>query len=72
MAEHCLELPLAAKSATNGKLPTIDGFAARAAWNRGLLAEVFSEQQAALDWLNAFSSKPRASSISHLERDAKQ
>lgn len=66
------ERPIAAKSWTIGKLPTIDGFAARVAWNRGLLAEVFSEQQAALDWLNAFGSKPRAASISHLERDAKQ
>jgi hypothetical protein len=43
-----------------GKPPTITGFGALVASNRGLMILTFSERQAALEWLNAFGSKATA------------
>jgi hypothetical protein len=43
-----------------GKPPTITGFGALVASNRGLTVFTFSERQAALDWLKAFGSKTTA------------
>jgi hypothetical protein len=40
-----------------GKPPTITGFGALVASNRGLTVFTFSERQAALDWLNGAGSK---------------
>ena len=40
-----------------GKPPTITGFGALVASNRGLMILTFSERQAALDWLMGFGSK---------------
>jgi len=48
MAEYCNSRSITPKIATVGKLPVIDGFGARVAWNRGLIAETFSELQEAL------------------------
>jgi hypothetical protein len=39
-----------------GKPPTITGFGALVASNRGLMILTFSERQAALDWLNRYGS----------------
>jgi hypothetical protein len=44
------------KFAFVGKPPTIDGFAVRVGQNRGLVAEVFSNQQDALKWLKQWPS----------------
>jgi hypothetical protein len=43
-----------------GKPPTITGFGALVASNRGLMILTFTERRAALDWLNAFGSKTTA------------
>ena len=63
MAEYCNSLSITPKIATVGKLPVIDGFAARVAWNRGLIAETFSELQKAIHWLKGFGSKVAAHKI---------
>src|SRR5579863_109224 len=47
--------------ATLGKQPTINGFVAQVAWNRGLNAKTFAELQPALDWLNRFGSNASGS-----------
>lgn len=39
-----------------GKPPTIDGFGVRVGQNRGLVTEVFSSQQEALNWLVSWPS----------------
>jgi hypothetical protein len=57
MAEYCLSRCKNPNVATIGKSPTINGFVAQVARNRGLNAETFPERQAALDWLNKFGSK---------------
>jgi hypothetical protein len=59
MAEYCHSQSISPKVATVGKLPLIDGFAARVASNRGLVAETFPELQKAMDWLKGFSFKGR-------------
>ena len=63
LAEYCNSRSLTPTVATVGKLPLINGFAARVAWNRGLVAETFSELQKAMDWLNSFGSKAAAHKI---------
>jgi len=63
MAEYCTSRSLTPKVATVGCPPLINGFAARVAWNRGLVAETFSESQKARDWLNGFGSKEAAHEI---------
>ena len=57
MAEYSLSRDENAHIATIGQPPTINGFVAQVARNRGLNAETFSERQPALDWLNKFGSK---------------
>ena len=54
IAEYGLSRSITPKVAVVGVSPVINGFAAQVAWNRGLVVEVFSERQAALNWLNAF------------------
>ena len=60
-AEYCRERSPKLKTAVIGKPPTVDGFVARVASNRGVVVETFSERQAALDWLNGFGSKAAGS-----------
>jgi hypothetical protein len=60
MAEYGLSQSTTLKVAVVGVAPVISGFGAQVAWNRGLVVEVFSERQAALDWLNAFGSPTAA------------
>jgi hypothetical protein len=59
MAEYCNSRSITPKVATVGKLPLMNGFAARVASNRGLAAETFSESQKAMDWLKGFGSNDR-------------
>lgn len=62
IVEYCVIRSMAPKIAVIGKPPTITGLGAKVAWNRGVLVEVFSEQRAAMDWLNsAFGSNATAS-----------
>lgn len=61
MAEYCLSRCKNPNVATIGKPPTINGFVALVARNRGLNAETFSERQPALDWLKIFGSKATGS-----------
>jgi len=63
VAEYCTSRSMTAKVATVGKPPLIDGFAARVAWNRGLVAETFLGLQEAMDWLKGFGSKAAAHKI---------
>jgi len=57
MAEYGVSRSIMPKIAVIGLSPTITGFAAKVAWNRGLVVEVFSDRQAALVWLNSFRSR---------------
>jgi multidrug efflux pump subunit AcrA (membrane-fusion protein) len=41
------------KVAIVGRLPTVNGFGVRVARNRGVITEVFSTQQEALNWLDS-------------------
>jgi hypothetical protein len=59
IAEYCKNQSMIPSVALLGKLPTVTGFCAQVAWNRALDVKVFSERQAALDWLNRFGSPPR-------------
>jgi hypothetical protein len=59
IAEYCKNQSMFPSVALLGKLPTVTGFCAQVAWNRALDVKVFSERQAALDWLNRFGSQPR-------------
>jgi hypothetical protein len=61
MAEYSLSRGKNAHVATIGQPPTINGFVAQVARNRGLNAETFSERKPALDWLNKFGSKAAGS-----------
>jgi hypothetical protein len=63
VAEYCNSRSINAKVATVGKPPLINGFAAQVAWNRGLVAETFSESQKARDWLKGFGSKTAANEV---------
>ena len=63
LAEYCQSRSITPKVATAGKPPLINGFAARVAWNRGLVAETFWELQKARDWLKGFGSKAVAHKI---------
>ena len=60
VAEYCNSRCTTTKVATVGKLPLINGFAARVASNRGLVTETFSELQKAMDWLKGFGSQAAA------------
>ena len=59
-AEYCLNLSPTLKTAVIGKPPTVDGFVARVASNRGIVVEIFPERQAAMDWIKGFGSKAPA------------
>ena len=57
MAEYCASKSICPKVAVVGKPPTVTGFGAEVASNRGLTSMTFSESQPALNWLRAFGSK---------------
>ena len=57
MAEYCVSRSIYPRVAVLGKRPTVTGFGAQVAWNRGLTSMTFSESHAALNWLRAVSSK---------------
>lgn len=61
MAEYCLRRSGSLRIATVGKPPTITGFAALVASNRGVAAETFSELHTAIAWLNSFGAKATTS-----------
>ncbi len=63
VAEYCTSRGMTPKVAAVGQAPLIDGFAARVASNRGLVAETFSELQKAMGWLKGFGSKAAAHKI---------
>jgi hypothetical protein len=60
IAAYCVSKSVNPKVALIGRPPSVTGFAAQVASNRGLLVSAFSERQAGLDWLNAFGSKTTA------------
>jgi hypothetical protein len=57
LAEYCLSRSMSPAVALVGKPPTITGFGAEVARNRGLLVMTFPEIQPALDWIRGFGSK---------------
>jgi hypothetical protein len=57
IAEYCLNRSMYLTVAHIGKPPTVTGFGAQVASNRGLIVLTFSERQAGLDWLNKFASR---------------
>jgi hypothetical protein len=57
MAETCLNHSMFPTIALVGKPPTVTGFEALVARNRGLTVFTFPERQAGLEWLNRFGSK---------------
>jgi hypothetical protein len=61
MAEYCLSKSICPKVALIGKPPTVTGFGAQVASNRGLTSITFTESQPALNWLRAFGSKAQGS-----------
>jgi len=52
MAQYCQSRFMSPKVATVGTPPTIDGFGALVARNRGMVAETFPDLQTAQAWLN--------------------
>ena len=56
IVEYCRQHSMSPTVAVVGKPPTITGFGALVATNRGLTVFTFSERQAALDWLMGLSS----------------
>jgi hypothetical protein len=61
MAEYCVSKSIHPKLAVIGNPPTVTGFGAEVAWNRGLISKTFSESQSALNWLRAFRPKAQGS-----------
>ena len=61
IAGYCVSKPIYPKLAVVGKPPTVNGFGAQVASNRGLTSMTFSESQPALNWLRAFGSKATGS-----------
>jgi hypothetical protein len=61
IVDYCAIRSMTPKLAVIGKPPTITGFVAEVASNRGLPVGTFSERQAGLDWLNKFGSKTAGS-----------
>ena len=57
IVEYCRQPSMSPTVAVVGKPPTITGFGALVALNRGLTVFTFSEQQSAMDWLNRIGSK---------------
>jgi hypothetical protein len=60
IVEYCKIRSMSPTVAVVGKPPTVTGFGALVASNRGMVIVMFSERQAALDWLNGFGSKTAA------------
>ena len=60
IVEYCRQPSMSPTVAVVGKPPTITGFGALVASNRGFMVVTFSERQAALDWLMGFGSKATA------------
>jgi len=60
MAENCLSRSMYPTIALIGKPPTITGFEALVASNRGLTIFTFSERQPAMDWLMGSGSQATA------------
>jgi hypothetical protein len=54
VAAYCTARGWFYRVAVLGSEPTVTGFGARVASNRGLAVERFSDRQKALEWLNAF------------------
>jgi len=54
VAEYCKYRSIIPTIALLGQVPTVTGFCALVARNRGMLVETFSESQTALGWLNRF------------------
>jgi hypothetical protein len=63
MAEYCLIKSLYPKVAVIGNPPTVTGFGAEVASNRGLTSMTFSQREPALNWLRAVGSKAPGSPI---------
>ena len=61
MANNCLCRSIFPTIALVGKPPTVTGFEAEVARNRGLTVFTFPERQAAMDWLKGFGSKAAGS-----------
>ena len=57
IAQYCATKPFNPKLAVIGKPPTVTGFGAQVASNRGLISKTFSETEEALKWLGAIGSK---------------
>ena len=57
MSEYCASKSIHPKVALVGKPPTVTGFGAQVASNRGLTSMTFLESQSALNWLRAVGSK---------------
>ena len=57
IVEYCKIRSMSPTVAVVGKPPTVTGFGALVASNRGMVIVMFSERQTALDWLNRFGSK---------------
>jgi hypothetical protein len=55
--EYCVHTSISPTVAVVGKPPTIMGFGALVARNRGLTVFTFPDRQAGLDWLMGFGSK---------------
>jgi hypothetical protein len=60
LVEYCRTRSITPAVALVGKPPTITGFLAEVARNRGLIVVTFSELQPAMDWINGFGTKPIA------------
>ena len=57
IADYCQQPSMSPTVAVVGKPPTITGFGALVASNRGLMVMTFSERQAGLEWLKGYGSK---------------
>jgi len=60
IVEYCQIRSMPPTIAVVGKPPTVTGFGALVASNRGMMILTFSQRQAALDWLNGFGSNASA------------
>jgi len=60
IVKYCVHASKSPTVVVVGKPPTITGFGALVALNRGLMVVTFGERQAGLDWLSAFGSKATA------------
>ena len=61
MAGYCVSKSIYPKLAVVGNPPTVNGFGAEVASNRGLTSRTFSDRQLALNWLRAVDSRAHGS-----------